>query len=72
MAWRDFWAFGSAHLGDFGCHDLDAACWALDLKEPLSVEAHPAGGMNSEPAEGAVPSPQLIVAVKLAAVLVLS
>jgi predicted dehydrogenase len=48
VAWRDFWAFGESHLGDFGCHDLDAACWALDLKEPLSVEAHPAGGMNSE------------------------
>jgi predicted dehydrogenase len=31
VAWRDFWAFGSSNLGDFGCHDMDAACWALDL-----------------------------------------
>jgi len=30
VTWRDFWAFGSGALGDFGCHDLDAACWALD------------------------------------------
>src|SRR5262245_15959154 len=22
VAWRDFWAFGSSNLGDFGCHDL--------------------------------------------------
>jgi predicted dehydrogenase len=47
VAWRDFWAFGSANLGDFGCHDLDAACWALDLKHPESIEAH-ATQMNAE------------------------
>lgn len=43
VAWRDFWAFGSSNLGDFGCHDLDAACWALDLKHPSTVEARAAG-----------------------------
>jgi predicted dehydrogenase len=48
VAWRDFWAFGSSNLGDFGCHDLDAACWALDLKEPLSVEARPAGPVDPD------------------------
>jgi predicted dehydrogenase len=48
VAWRDFWAFGCSNLGDFGCHDLDAACWALDLKEPLSVEARPAGPTDGE------------------------
>jgi predicted dehydrogenase len=48
VAWRDFWAFGSSNLGDFGCHDLDAACWALDLREPLSVEARSAGPKDAE------------------------
>jgi predicted dehydrogenase len=48
VAWRDFWTFGSSNLGDFGCHDLDAACWALDLKEPLRVSAHPAGSTDAE------------------------
>jgi predicted dehydrogenase len=48
VAWRDFWAFGCSQLGDFGCHDMDAACWALDLKEPKHVEAHGAGAMNKE------------------------
>jgi predicted dehydrogenase len=48
VAWRDFWAFGSANLGDFGCHDLDAACWALDLHAPLSVEARAAGPTDAD------------------------
>ena len=48
VTWRDFWAFGSGSLGDFGCHDLDAACWALDLHAPTSVEARPAGNMDAE------------------------
>jgi predicted dehydrogenase len=48
VAWRDFWAFGCGQLGDFGCHDLDAACWALDLHEPLRVEARGAGSMDAE------------------------
>lgn len=48
VTWRDFWDFGGGGLGDFGCHDLDAAMWALELGDPVSVEAHPAGQMNSE------------------------
>ena len=48
VAWRDFWDFGCSQLGDFGCHDLDAACWALDLRAPLRVEASPAGPMDAE------------------------
>lgn len=48
VRWRDFWAFGLGGLGDFGCHDLDAACWALDLRDPLSVECRPAGQMDAE------------------------
>ncbi len=48
VTWRDFWAFGSGALGDFGCHDLDAPMWALDLSEPLSIESRPAGNMDTE------------------------
>ncbi|HEX6986934.1 MAG TPA: Gfo/Idh/MocA family oxidoreductase [Planctomycetaceae bacterium] len=43
VAWRDFWDFGAGTLGDFGCHDLDAACWALDLAAPESIESRAAG-----------------------------
>ena len=48
VSWRDFWDFGTAPIGDFFCHNFDAACWALDLREPLSIEAHAAGGVDSE------------------------
>jgi predicted dehydrogenase len=48
VTWRDFWAFGTGALGDFGCHDMDAACWALDLGAPASVEARPAGQMDAD------------------------
>jgi predicted dehydrogenase len=48
VAWRDFWAFGCSNLGDFGCHDLDAACWALDLHTPTRVEARAAGPMDAD------------------------
>ena len=43
VKWRDFWRFGCGALGDFGCHDMDAATWAFNLKAPTSVELHPAG-----------------------------
>ncbi|MCX6997115.1 MAG: Gfo/Idh/MocA family oxidoreductase [Kiritimatiellaeota bacterium] len=41
--WRGWWDFGSCALGDMGCHVMDAAFWALDLKSPTSVEAETAG-----------------------------
>lgn len=48
VTWRDFWAFGTGAQGDFGCHDLDAPCWALDLGAPTGVEARPAGQMSAD------------------------
>lgn len=48
VAWRDFWQFGCGGLGDFGCHDMDAATWAFDLPTPTSVEIRPAGYTDSE------------------------
>ncbi len=43
VAWRDFWAFGCGAMGDFGCHDLDSAVWALDLGLPNRIEMRAAG-----------------------------
>ncbi len=48
VTWRDYWDFGGGTLADFGCHDLDAAFWALDLAAPTTVEARPAGHTNAE------------------------
>ncbi|MBI5693158.1 MAG: Gfo/Idh/MocA family oxidoreductase [Verrucomicrobia bacterium] len=48
VAWRDFWDFGGSSLGDFGCHDLDCATWALDLPAPTRVNAVWAGPMDAE------------------------
>ena len=35
--WRRYWNFGSGTLGDMGCHYLDLAYWALNLKYPTRV-----------------------------------
>ncbi len=43
VTWRDFWEFGCGALGDFGCHDMDAATWGLNLPAPETVEVLPAG-----------------------------
>lgn len=48
VAWRDFWAFGNSNIGDFGCHDLDAACWALNLQNPTAIEFHPTQPCNAD------------------------
>lgn len=37
--WHYWWDFGGGKLGNFGCHTLDTAVWALDLKHPTFVEA---------------------------------
>ncbi len=44
--WRGWWDYGCGALGDMGCHTLDAAFWALDLKYPtrVSVESSPVNG----------------------------
>ncbi len=48
VSWRDFWDYGLGAMGDFGCHDMDSAVWALDLPAPKSVEMFPAGQMNDD------------------------
>ncbi len=47
VTWRDYWDFGLGALGDFGCHDMDAATWGLDLPLPSKIQVRPAG-KNSE------------------------
>ncbi|MEM9658615.1 MAG: Gfo/Idh/MocA family oxidoreductase, partial [Planctomycetota bacterium] len=37
--WRWYWDYGNGGLGDFGCHFMDLAHWALDLQHPTSVAA---------------------------------
>lgn len=48
VSWRDFWRFGCGAMGDFGCHDLDSAVWALQLDPPTRVEMRPAGKSHPE------------------------
>ena len=38
-SWRGFPEYGAGRLGDWGCHQLDAANFALELGAPLSAEA---------------------------------
>lgn len=37
--WRGWWDFGTGALGDMGCHNMDLAYFALQLQDPVSVEA---------------------------------
>ncbi len=57
VSWRAWWEFGSGTIGDFACHHLDAAFWALklDQMEKFQVEAS-ANGTTKE----ACPSASLI------------
>jgi len=42
--WRSFWSFGSGTLGDMGCHTMDTAFWALNLRGPMKVSAEVENG----------------------------
>lgn len=48
--WHYWWDFGGGPLGNMGCHYLDLAFWALDLRHPTTVEAEgPAVHAESTP-----------------------
>ena len=49
LNWRGWWDFGTGALGDMACHIMDTAYWALDLRDPLSVEAQSEGGTSESP-----------------------
>ena len=37
--WHYWWDFGGGAFGNMGCHYLDLAFWALNLKHPRTIEA---------------------------------
>jgi predicted dehydrogenase len=41
--WRGWWAFGTGALGDMACHTLNMPYHALDLRDPISVQATTSG-----------------------------
>lgn len=43
FAWRGFWDFGTGSLGDMGCHIFNMPFMALDLRDPISVQAQTSG-----------------------------
>lgn len=43
FAWRGWWDFGTGALGDMGCHIFNGPFMALDLRDPLTVQAESSG-----------------------------
>ncbi len=41
--WRGFWNFGCGALGDMACHTMNLPYMALDLRDPISIQADTAG-----------------------------
>ncbi len=43
FAWRGWWDFGTGALGDIACHAMNMVFHALDLRNPVSVQAETSG-----------------------------
>ncbi len=43
FAWRGWWDFGTGALGDMACHTMNMPYMALDLKDPISLQAETPG-----------------------------
>ena len=43
FAWRGWWDFGTGALGDMACHTMNMPYMALDLRDPISVQARSSG-----------------------------
>jgi predicted dehydrogenase len=56
--WRYWWRFGNGVLGDFGCHYMDLAFWALGLEAP---DALVATGAKDHDGDNDVPGKQKVV-----------
>lgn len=48
LYWRYWWDFGTGGLGDWGCHNLDGAFWALKVGHPASIECTEIAGGSAE------------------------
>jgi predicted dehydrogenase len=47
--WRGWWDFGTGALGDMACHIMDPAYWALELGQPIAMEATSEGATSESP-----------------------
>lgn len=47
FAWRGFWDFGTGALGDMACHTVNMPYMALNLRDPIAVQAE-CSGHNKE------------------------
>jgi predicted dehydrogenase len=54
FSWRGYWDYGCGALGDMGCHIMDAAFWALDLRGDVRVSAVADGGSDVSPPRSSV------------------
>lgn len=43
FAWRGWWDFGTGALGDMACHTVNMPFMALDLRDPIGVQATTSG-----------------------------
>ena len=43
FAWRGWWDFGTGALGDIACHAMNMTFRALDLRNPVTVQAETSG-----------------------------
>jgi predicted dehydrogenase len=46
--WHGWYDFGDGSIGNMGCHVMDGAVWALNLKYPTSMEIEEIGGGSEE------------------------
>lgn len=43
FSWRGWWDFGTGSLGDMGCHIFNMPFMALDLRDPIAIQAKTSG-----------------------------
>jgi len=55
LNWNRRWEFGNGVLGDMGSHLIDLAYWALELRDPISVQSE-----GPDPDEHACPPSQVV------------